>query len=139
MQVFLSYADSDLPLAKRIAQGLGAAGFQVWYDDLYVFPGDNWGKAVGEALEQSEAMVVLLTRDGLRSKKVTSETQFALGNLRYEHRLIPVVSGLDDGAIQKHIPWVFRHLTPVYISDEDIELGLIGIIQALNQKPAAVE
>jgi len=136
MQVYLSFAESDLPLAKRIAQGLGAAGFQVWYDDLYVFPGDNWGTAVGEALEQSDAMVVLLTRDGLRSKKVTSETQFTLSNLRYERRLIPVVSAPEEAAVQKYIPWVFRHLTPVYISDDNIEQGIMQIVLAINSKQA---
>jgi hypothetical protein len=132
MQVFLSYAESDLTLAKKVATGLQVAGFEVWYDDLYVFPGDNWGTAVGDALNKSHAMVALLTRDGLRSKKVSSETQFALGNKGYLGRLVPVIIGTDDEISREQVPWIFHHLHPIYIRTGDIETGIEQIIRALT-------
>ena len=48
-----------------------------------VLPGDNWPNKVDQALQESDAMVVLLTADALRASWVRREIQYALGEQKY--------------------------------------------------------
>ena len=80
MQVFISYSHSDSPLAARVSKALRKAGLQVWDPEVNVFPGDNWPAQVGRALEESDAMVVLLTPDSISSPQVKAEMAYALGS-----------------------------------------------------------
>ena len=61
MKVFMSYSDSDAMLAARVSDALENNGLEVWDPDRELFPGDNWAAEVARALEESDAMVVLLT------------------------------------------------------------------------------
>ena len=40
--VFLSYASQDAEAAKRICDGLRAAGIEVWFDQSELRGGDAW-------------------------------------------------------------------------------------------------
>src|SRR4051812_40089637 len=40
--VFLSYASQDAEAAKRVADGLRAAGIEVWFDQSELVGGDAW-------------------------------------------------------------------------------------------------
>ena len=62
----------------------------MWDTDLDVLPADNWAAAVDRELEESEAMVFLLTADAINSPNVRREIEYALGAKRYSNRLIPV-------------------------------------------------
>ena len=73
------YSQETKPLARRVLQALKSAGLDVWDDDYDIYPGDNWAKATGQALEEAEAMVVLLTREALDSTRVLRDIEFALG------------------------------------------------------------
>ncbi|MCP4662415.1 MAG: toll/interleukin-1 receptor domain-containing protein, partial [bacterium] len=61
MRVILSHAAKDSELARRIAAVLTAAGLTVWDPVAEILPGDNWAAKAAQALQESEAMVVLLT------------------------------------------------------------------------------
>ena len=91
MQVFLSYSDADRDFARQLASQLSKRGFQVWDPSDQVFPGDNGPLKIGEALEQSKAMVVLLSPDSMKSEWVRGEIQYALGSRNYEGRLFTVL------------------------------------------------
>ena len=94
-------------------------------------PGDNWGKKVGDALETSDAMVVLLSPDAARSSWVRREIEYALQSRSYEQRLIPVmVRHTED------VPWILRKLRWVDMEDDD-ERGLEEIVAALQEAEAA--
>ena len=110
MQVFISHSDSDSPLAARVSRALRKAGLQVWDPDLHLFPGDNWPAEVGRALEESDAMVVLLTPSSISSPHVKAEMMYALGSKSYRNRLIPVAVGGREQLPQGEIPWVVRQL-----------------------------
>ena len=66
MQVFISHDTQDRKLARTIANKLRNDGFEVW-DDSQLLPGENWAEAMGKALEESDAMVVLLTPNSVNS------------------------------------------------------------------------
>ena len=90
-RVFLSYAKRDDKLAQALRAALGKGGFAVWDAASRLTPGDNWALEQGKALEDAEAMVVLLSPAALASDHVQREIDYALGEPRFKGRLIPVV------------------------------------------------
>ena len=110
MQVFISHSDLDSPLAARVSRALRKAGLQVWDPDLHLLPGDNWPAEVGRALEESDAMVVLLTPNSISSPHVRADMSYALGSKSYRNRLIPVAVGGRKQLPKGEIPWIVRRL-----------------------------
>ena len=114
MKVFISHSHVDDALAYQVAETLKSAGFDVW-DERQILPGENWAARVGDALEQSEAMVVLLTPAGLASQEVRSDIGYALGNKNYSGRVISVLSGPQDKASEE-----FHSVDTSPVSDDPI-------------------
>lgn len=110
MKVFISYAHTDHSIVSKVIDGLKKSGLEVW-NDSEVLPGDNWAAEVDKALKESEAMVVMLTPASLRSNQVRREIDYALGDKKFNHRLIPVILGSDFS--HQEIPWILRSLEPI--------------------------
>lgn len=110
MKVFISHAHQDAALAARVAQGLQSDGLEAWDAESNLLPGDNWAAEVARALEESQAMVVLLTPDAVHSGWVLREIEYALGAKSYSNRLIPVVVGDRDRLPNGGIPWIVRRM-----------------------------
>ena len=110
MKVFISYAHTDKTLAKKVAEGLKKAGFDVWDELDAFFPGENWADKTAQALRESEAMVVILTPNSLRSPYIQSEISYALGNKTYKGRLIPVIVGSPDNLPAGQLPWILKEM-----------------------------
>ena len=117
MKVYLSHAHSDEELARRVAATLEEAGLEVWDVTREILPGDNWAAILGSALQESQAMVVLLTPDAIRSKWVRWEIEYALGQIRFRERLIPVVVGDAQDLMNQDVPWVLRRLNMIKLTE----------------------
>ena len=126
-RVFLSYADSDRPLAATLAKDLNAAGFTVW-SDYEVLPGDNWARKVAKALEESDAMVVIVSPAAGKSERVHREVEFALGSRRYADRLIPVVVKPT-----RDMAWILDELDPVSVKKVKGKVSR-HVIEALQER-----
>ena len=134
MKVFISHAYTDDPFVRKVADGLEKVGLEVWDATREILPGDNWADKVARALEESEAMVVLLTPDALRSNWVSWEIQYALGEQRYRNRLISVIVGDPEELPEEDIPWILRRLQMIDISEYDEEEeGINQIAQTLHR------
>lgn len=112
MNVFLSYTYQDSSLAKAIAAALESCGHEVWTDEQ-VLPGDNWAELTSKALNESDAMVVLITPDALKATTVQREIEYALGNKQFKNRLIPVYVGDRTVLDENQIPWILRSLRQI--------------------------
>lgn len=112
MKVFISYASLDADLAGQLAEVLEEEGLEVWDERREVLPGENWATRIGQGLEESDAMVVLFTPNSIGSDSVRSNAFFAIGQMQYEDRLVPVLV-FDDDAPSDEIPWVLKSLNPV--------------------------
>jgi hypothetical protein len=133
MKVFVNHSESNKPLARRILRALERAGLEVWDDERDTYPSDNWATVTGEALEQADAMVVLLTPEALDSLIVHRNISFALVNLRFKNRLIPVLAGVDRGTAIEKVGWIAHHLEPITIPEFGAEdEGINQITQALQ-------
>jgi hypothetical protein len=133
MKVFISYSDEDSALAKKVARVLRQNGLDVWIDDQ-VLPGDNWAQKASEALEESEAMVVLLSASALKTRWVKHDISFALGKREYSGRLIPVVVGSLEDLPADEYPWILRRLKIIEIhSPQEEEEGIEQIADVLRE------
>jgi len=83
--IFLSYARADRRRAERLAQALGAAGFEIWWDAL-IEGGAPFASSIGEALESVDAVIVLWSQASVASDWVRDEASRG----RDRHRLVPV-------------------------------------------------
>jgi hypothetical protein len=132
MKVFISHAHTDEPLVKKVAAALEDAGLEVWDDTRETMPGDNWANKVAQALQESEAMVVLLTPDALRSNWVRRDIEYALGEPGYRKRLIPVFVGDPEEIPNEDVPWILWHLRIIKLAEHaKEEEGIRQIAQAL--------
>jgi hypothetical protein len=138
MKVFISYASNDQDLAQEVAHGLEANGLDVFWDEQEIMPGDNWAAKIAEGLQQSEAMVVLLTRDALKSHRVRHDIDYALGNRDYSGRLIPVLAEPYEFLPKEDIPWILRHLQPISLPAHRQEEGIRQIAHVLKTYPNAL-
>jgi hypothetical protein len=122
MKVFISHGHSDEKLARKVASILEETGLEVWDAGREIMPGDNWAAQVALALEESDAMVVILTPEALRSPWVRHEIEYALGEKGYRHRLVPVFIGprekLEDTA---ELPWILKHLRGIVLPDTEVD------------------
>ena len=121
MQVFLSHSHTDAWLAARIAQALKESGLEVRDPLRDILPGDNWASEVAHALEESDAMVVLLTPEAARSPYVKRDMEYALGAKNYSNRLIPVVVGDREQLPAGEIPWIVRRMRWFELDDAETE------------------
>jgi hypothetical protein len=109
MRIFLSHARKDIALASELARQLSKVGLDVWNSDEAIAPGDNWAKKIGEALDDSHLMVILLTPKAMESDWLRHEIEYALGSRKYEGRVYTVFAGpvLEAG---KDMPWILLTL-----------------------------
>lgn len=89
--IFLSYARADRRRAEKLADALGRAGFEVWWDAL-IEGGAAFANSIREALEAADAVVVLWSQASVESDWVRDEA--AQG--RDRRRLVPL--SLDGSA-----------------------------------------
>ena len=122
MQVYVCHSHTDAALAARITEGLEESGLKVWDPDRDLLPGDNWAGEIARALEESEAMIVLLTPAAARSPHVKREIEYALGAKNYSNRLVPVVVGDPDLFHSPDVPWILRRMPCVELEDGEASL-----------------
>ncbi|MCK4396728.1 toll/interleukin-1 receptor domain-containing protein [candidate division WOR-3 bacterium] len=100
-KVFISHSTRDQWLVMTLANILSKFGIQISVAEWYLAPGQNLSKKVFTQIENSNCVVALLTRNGIRSNWVQQEIGFALKTKR---PVIPLVEkGLDTkelGALQ---------------------------------------
>ena len=87
-KIFLSYAREDADAAKQLAECIGHAGHEVWWDKQ-IQGGSRFGDEIDRELKGAEAIVVLWSDSSVQSAWVQDEA--AEG--RDTGRLVPVTLG----------------------------------------------
>ncbi|MEZ5956650.1 MAG: toll/interleukin-1 receptor domain-containing protein [Hyphomonadaceae bacterium] len=83
--VFLSYAREDTARAEQVANGLAAAGLDVFWDNE-IPPGTTWADYIEGKLNQCKALIVLWSEHSTKSQWVREEARMG----RDKGVLIPV-------------------------------------------------
>lgn len=76
--VFLSHCHEDKRFAKRLANDLQGKGVNVWIDDAEIRVGDSLLEKISEGIRSVDYVVVLLSRESVRSSWVRKELEMAM-------------------------------------------------------------
>jgi hypothetical protein len=78
-QVFIAYAKEDAAPAERLYAALDGAGFSPWMDSRKLMPGQNWPRAIDNAIENSDFFVACFsTHSALKKGGFQAEIRYAL-------------------------------------------------------------
>jgi hypothetical protein len=78
-QVFVAYAAEDLDLARRLCESLAAAGCSPWLDKDKLLPGQDWPRAIQQAIEISDAFVACFSARSISKRgQFQNELKYAL-------------------------------------------------------------
>ena len=93
-QIFISYSRKDIDFARKLAEDLEKAGYDVWWDLTDLRGGDDWVRVIPAAIESSAFFLVVLSPNSAASDWVAKEYTQAL-NLR--KKIIPLL--LEPGPV----------------------------------------
>jgi hypothetical protein len=105
-EIFISYARADRERAEKLAQALGQHGFSVWWD-REIPPGRTFDEVIEEALSDARCVVVLWSRDSVKSEWVKTEAAEAAKR----RILVPIL------ADEVTIPLEFRRVQSARLTD----------------------
>jgi hypothetical protein len=107
MNIFISYARQDYPFAHKLVAALRNVSIKGWLDDVDIAAGSAVSSGLRSAINESGAMVVLVSPRSLESQWVNFEIGAGLAQDR------PIIPILVEGAdIDQKLPEVF-HGMPV--------------------------
>ena len=132
MRIFISYSHLDREAVDRITSRLARDGHDVWTDSSKLAAGDNFERKIREGLEQTDALIVIVSENSFRSKWVQQEfAAIALQQItKRERRIIPVRIDLSD------VPSYLAGR--VYIDfSQDFEAGLERLSAELRENTPA--
>jgi hypothetical protein len=117
MRTFLSYDSRDAQIAKQLLPRLVAEKLDVWDPAREIYPGSNWLLEAGRAFERSDAVIFLISEHSVDTPALRSEVQYAITNLRFQDRVVPVILSGDV----KDIPWILQKMDVVDAVDRDMD------------------
>ena len=89
-EIFLSYSQRDSSAVQALATALGEQGLSVWVDKSGLQDGDAYDTQIEDAIAQTRVVIVLWSKNSVRSQWVRAEAAYALG----KHKLLPI--SIDD-------------------------------------------
>jgi hypothetical protein len=83
-QVFIAYGKEDQPLTEQLYDALQDAGFSPWMDARKLLPGQNWPRAIENAIETSDFFIACFSESSVRKKGgFQAEIRYALDCARH--------------------------------------------------------
>jgi len=78
-KVFITYVHEDAAGAERLYNRLARSGFDPWLDRRRLMPGQNWPRAIEDALSVSDFVIALFSRRSVNKKGgFQAEIRYAL-------------------------------------------------------------
>jgi hypothetical protein len=137
-RVFLAYVVEDAAVVERLFDELGARGFDPWMDRRKLLPGQNWPRAIEQAISIADFFVACFSKQAaLKRGRFHAELRYALDcaaevpldrvyfiPVRIEECAVP-------GSVARKYQWV--DLFP------DWEEGILRLHASLEQRESAAE
>lgn len=132
-RIFVSHKAEDAPFASKLVEHLNAAGAQAWLDNNDLGAGD-FQERIGEALDNCEWFILVLTRRALASPWVKQEVSVAnlLMNKGQIRNLILIRA---DSVNPEEMPTMWR-IYQVFDGVDDYASALIKTLKEVGLLPA---
>jgi len=124
--IFLSYSRKDKGIVERLENRLEAAGHSVWVDIEDIRGGDQWRRAIAEAIRQADTFLLLLSSNAVKSDNVCKELNLAEET---KTRVIPVA--ISSVAIPPEMQYQLAGVQRIDLAT-DFEAGLKQLLEALG-------
>ncbi len=147
-KVFISYASADSDFAALVARELELNGFKSWLDHESILAATDWLFEIDRSIDQSLALLAIISPDSAQSHFVTYEWAYALGRGRCViplllkkadyHPRLRVIQYLDF-SIPALRPWdeLFARLKALASHEasvpKELALGLVSLLEASSQ------
>jgi len=103
--IFMSHIEKDASILKQIAQVIEAAGYNTWYFERDVMPGTSYLIQISQAIEQCQAVVLVVSSNTLDSSQVTKEV---VGAFERNKPFFPVLIDITPPELKERQP-EWRH------------------------------
>ena len=120
--IFLSYSRKDSKFALHLAKDLKKSNFNIWVDQFNIPGGEHWDDNIEKALDNSCAMIVILSPSSVASDRVKDEVSYALEN---NIHILPI--RYKD----TQIPYRWRRLQSMDIDEKNYDKKIDGFIQSI--------
>jgi TIR domain len=78
-RIFIAYVEEDLEFAKNLYSAFEEHGFRPWLDKMKLMPGQNWPRAIEDAIRTSDFFVACFSRRSTCKRgSFHSELRYAL-------------------------------------------------------------
>ncbi len=138
--IFIAHVEEDAEIALGIAIGLEEAGYYTWCYEIDSIPGTSYIVRTGEAVAQSDAVVVIISPHSLSSSQVTKEIVRAHESAKH---FIPILRDITHAEFQKRQPeWreAIGSATSIRVPSDGIVTLILPIIEGIKSlgiKPSA--
>jgi tetratricopeptide (TPR) repeat protein len=85
-QIFIFYANEDLPAAIRLYDDLKNAGLNPWIDSKKILPGQEWGREIQNAVKNSRFII------SIWSSNYVTEIKRSANGMPYQQQQFKIVS-----------------------------------------------
>lgn len=127
-RVFISYSRKESTIAEALCRRLTSDGIDCFFDRESVEPGADWVEALGAALEASQWILLIITRDYLESPWTQQERNVALAVSGPRKPIIQLIRDKSD------VPLLLRDVQALYVrSRKSLMPSYQRLIQQLNE------
>lgn len=102
---FISYSNKDDSFARRLYEGLQNAGVRCWFAPEDMKIGDKFRSRIDEAIHVHEKLLLVFSKDSIKSSWVEKEVETAFDNENTSNRTILFPLRLDDAVMQSKSGW----------------------------------
>ncbi len=121
--IFLSYSRKDSKFALHLANDLKKHNFDIWVDQFNIPGGEHWDDNIEKALDNSCALILLLSPSSVDSDRVKDEVSYALEN---NIHIIPI--RYKD----TQIPYRWRRLQSMEMNEKNYDKKIDDFIQSIT-------
>jgi TIR domain/Domain of unknown function (DUF4062)/Bacterial regulatory protein, Fis family len=133
LSVFLSYANSDREVVRKVAAALSERGIRVWFDESNIKIGSNWLREIERGLDSADFVLFFISPSSVQKGWAQREIQVALHRQVSGERGAVILPILLEHA---EVPPLLRNIQWVDMTDGDVDKAVRTIVQTIQYRSA---
>src|SRR5580704_12460162 len=128
--LFISYASHDAEVAQKVCSALEAAGFPCWMAPRDVTPGAQYADAIVRAINEAQAVVLVLSASAVASSHVGREVERAAS----KHKPI-IAFRIDAAPLAPALEYFLSESQWIDVVKLGMQTGLAKLAEAVGSAP----